>query len=49
MNNDKIGNLVKRKSIKQKQYNNEKDINRKKRLYLEIQILDLREKIERLK
>ena len=49
MNIERINNIKSQKIVKQKKYNGEKDMLKKKRLYIEIQILELKEKIEKLK
>ena len=46
---DKINDLTKQKRDKQKKYQEEQDYQKKRQLFLQIQILDLKEKIERLK
>jgi hypothetical protein len=49
MNLERLNKIKNQKLVKQKKYNGEKDMMKKKRLYIEIQILDLKEKIEKLK
>ena len=49
MNLERLNNIKNQKIVKQKKYNTEKDSLKKKRLFIEIQILDLKEKIEKLK
>ena len=49
MDFNKINDINKQKQDKQKKYQEEQDYQKKRQLFLQIQILDLKEKIERLK
>jgi hypothetical protein len=49
MDYNRLQTIEKRKQEKQKKYREETDLQKRKRIFLEIQILDMKSKIERLR